>query len=139
LKEAAAIAVASRAMWGSGLRRAVEAWLTQASLPDSNTLMASAAPSGVASDTCLVSACRRYSWQVANAAHTITDEQIRKISALGLSNAELFDLTLASALFSALAIIEPISAAVAAQRELPAIDSTSLRQPTLCDVSSAAL
>ena len=33
--------------------------------------------------------------------------------ALGLSDAELLDLTLAAALFSALAIIEPISAAVA--------------------------
>ena len=60
-----------------------------------------------------MSACRRYSWQVANAAYTISDEQIRKISALGLSDAELLDLTLAAALFSALAIIEPISAAVA--------------------------
>jgi hypothetical protein len=50
---------------------------------------------------------------VANAAYTISDEQIRKLSALGLSDAELLDLTLATALFSALAIIEPISAAVA--------------------------
>jgi hypothetical protein len=50
---------------------------------------------------------------VANAAHTITDEQIRKMSALGLQDAELLDLTLATALFSALAIIEPISAASA--------------------------
>jgi alkylhydroperoxidase family enzyme len=113
LKEAAAIAVASRAMPGSGLSRAVDQWLSQGSLPDSNTLLSWAAPSGVASDSGLVSACRRYSWQVANAAYTISDEQIRKISALGLSDAELFDLTLATALFSALAIIEPISAAVA--------------------------
>jgi hypothetical protein len=113
LKEAAAIAVASRAMSGSGLRRAVDQWLSQGSLPDSNTLLSWAAPSGVASDSGLVSACRRYSWQVANAAYTISDEQIRKISALGLSDAELLDLTLATALFSALAIIEPISAAVA--------------------------
>jgi hypothetical protein len=50
---------------------------------------------------------------VANAAYTISDEQICRISALGLLDAELFDLTLAAALFSALAIIEPISAAVA--------------------------
>ena len=113
LKEAAAIAVASRAMSGSGLSRAVDQWLSQGSLPDSNTLRSWAAPPGVASDSGLVSACRRYSWQVANAAYTITDEQIRKISALGLSDAELLDLTLATALFSALAIIEPISAAVA--------------------------
>jgi alkylhydroperoxidase family enzyme len=113
LKEAAAIAVASRAMSGSGLSRVVEEWLSQGSLPDSNTLLSRAAPSGVASDSCLVSACRRYSWQVANAAYTISDEQIRKLSALGLSDAEVLDLTLATALFSALAIIEPISAAVA--------------------------
>jgi alkylhydroperoxidase family enzyme len=112
-KEAAAIAVASRAMPGSGLSRAVDRWLSQGSLPDSNTLRSWAAPPGVASDSCLVSACRRYSWQVANAAYTITDEQIRKISALGLLDAEILDLTLATALFSALAIIEPISAAVA--------------------------
>jgi hypothetical protein len=112
-KEAAAIAVASRAMTGSGLSRAVDQWLSQGSLPDSNTLRSWAAPSGIASDSGLVSACRRYAWQVANAAYTITDEQIRKISALGLLDAELLDLTLATALFSALAIIEPISAAVA--------------------------
>jgi alkylhydroperoxidase family enzyme len=113
LKEAAAIAVASRAMSGSGLSRAVDHWLSQGSLPDSKTLLSWAAPSGVASDSGLVSACRRYAWQVANAAYTISDEQIRKIRALGLSDAELLDLTLATALFSALAIIEPISAAVA--------------------------
>ncbi len=113
LREAAAIAVASRARPGSGLSRAVDHWLAQGSLPDSNTLRSWAAPSGVAADSCLVSACRRYSWQVANAAYTISDEQIRKISALGLSDAEFLDLTLATALFSALAIIEPISAAVA--------------------------
>jgi alkylhydroperoxidase family enzyme len=112
-KEAAAIAVASRAMSGSGLSRMVEQWLSQGSLPDSNTLLSRAAPSGFASDSGLVSACRRYSWQVANAAYTISDEQIREISQLGLSDAELLDLTLATALFSALAIIEPISAAVA--------------------------
>jgi hypothetical protein len=113
LKEAAAIAVASRAMSGSGLNRAVDQWLSQASLPDSNTLLSWAAPSGIASDSGLVSACRRYAWQVANAAYTITDAQIRKIRALGLSDAELLDLTLATALFSALAIIEPLCAAVA--------------------------
>lgn len=113
LKEAAAIAVASRAMPGSGLSLAVDQWLSLGSLPDSNTLRSLAAPSGAVTGSELVSACRRYAWQVANAAYTITDEQIRKISALGLSDAELFDLTLAAALFSALAIIEPISAAVA--------------------------
>jgi alkylhydroperoxidase family enzyme len=112
-KEAAAIAVASRAMSGSCLSRAVDQWLSQGSLPDSNTLLSWAAPSGVASDSGLVSACRRYAWQVANAAYTISDEQIRKIRALGLSDAELLDLTLAAALFSALAIIEPLSADVA--------------------------
>jgi hypothetical protein len=113
LKEAAAIAVASRAMADSGLSRAVDHWLSQGSQPDSKTLLLWAAPSRVASESGLVSACRRYSWQVANAAYTISDEQIRKISLLGLSDAELLDLTLATALFSALAIIEPISAAVA--------------------------
>jgi alkylhydroperoxidase family enzyme len=113
LKEAAAIAVVSRAMPGSGLRRVVDQWLPQGSLPDSNTLRTGADPSGVASDSSLVSACRRYAWQVANAAYTISDEQIHKMLALGLGDAELLDLTLTAALFSALAIIEPISAAVA--------------------------
>jgi alkylhydroperoxidase family enzyme len=112
-KEAAAIAVASRAMPGSGLSRVVHQWLPQESLSDSNTLRSWAAPSGVASDSGLVSACRRYAWQVANAAYTITDEQIHKISALGLLDAEILDLTIATALFSALAIIESISTAVA--------------------------
>jgi alkylhydroperoxidase family enzyme len=113
VKEAAAIAVASRAIPGSGLSRAVAQWLPQGSLPDSNTLLTWAAPSGVASDSSLASACLRYSWQVANAAHTVSEEQIREMSKLGLVDAELLDLTLATALFSALAIIEPISAAMA--------------------------
>lgn len=112
LKEAAAIAVACRAMPGSGLSRAVDQWLPQGLLQNSNALRTWAAPSGVASDSSLVSACRRYSWQMANAAHTISDEQIRQMSALGLEDTELLDLTLATALFSALAIIEPISAAM---------------------------
>lgn len=115
LKEAAAIAVASRAMPGSELSRAVDQWLSQESLPDSSTLHSWAATSLVAADADMVSACRRYSWQVANAPYTISDEQIRKMSALGLSDAELLDLTLATALFSALAIVELIGAAVAAE------------------------
>jgi alkylhydroperoxidase family enzyme len=114
-REAAAIAVASRAMPGSGLSRAADHWLSQGSLPDSNTLLSWAAPSRVRSDSGLLTACRRYSWQVANAAYTITDAQIHKLYALGLSDAELLDLTLATAVFSALAIIEPISAAVTAK------------------------
>jgi hypothetical protein len=112
-KEAASIAVASRAMPGSGLTRAVDQWLSHGSLPDSTTLLSWAAPPGFAAELGLVLACRRYAWQVANAAYTITDEQIRKLRALGLSDAELLDLTLAAALFSAISIIEPLSAAVA--------------------------
>jgi hypothetical protein len=113
LKQAAAIAVGSRAMSGSGLSRAVDPWLSPDSLPESNTVRSGAAAPGVASDSGLASACRQYSWQVANAAYTITDEEVRDISAFGLTDAEILDLTLASALFAALAIIEPISAAVA--------------------------
>ncbi|HET6878531.1 MAG TPA: hypothetical protein VFI31_00060 [Pirellulales bacterium] len=112
LKEAAAIAVASRAIPGSGLRRSVDQWLSQASLPDANSLCSGVTGSRAAADSDLVSACRRYSWQVANAAYTITDEQIDKLTALGLSDAELLDLTLTAALFSALAMVESISTAV---------------------------
>ena len=108
LKQAAAIAVASRATPDSGLRSAVEHWLSQASLPDSHALLSHAASSDAAGDAGLEASCRRYSWQVANAAYTIGDEQIRKLSALGLSDAELLDLTLTTAIFSALAVIEPI-------------------------------
>jgi alkylhydroperoxidase family enzyme len=113
LKEAAAIGVASWAMSGSGLSQAADQWLSQESLADSQTLASSASRPGGAADSSLVAACRRYSWQVANAAYTITDEQIGKLSSLGLSDAEILDLTLATSLFSALAIIERISAAVA--------------------------
>jgi alkylhydroperoxidase family enzyme len=111
LKEAAAVAVASRAMPGSGLSKAVDQWAPPGSLPDSKSLCKWCATSCVASDSSLVSECRRYSWQVANAAHTISEEQLRRLSALGLGDAELLDLTLAAAVFSALAIIEPISVA----------------------------
>jgi len=112
-KEAAAIAVASRAMPGSGLRRVVDQWLPQEALPDPSTVGMCAGPFDLASISDLESACRHYAWQVANAAYTISDEQIREMSALGLGDAELLDLTLVAALFSALAIIEPISVAVA--------------------------
>ena len=132
LKEAAAIAVASRAISGSGLRRVVDEWLSEGSLPDSNTLLARAAPSGVAADSGLVSACRRYAWQVANAAYTISDQQIRQLSSLGLSDAELLDLTLATAVFSALAIIEPISAAVAL---VPIAGESRLQSSPVHDIS----
>lgn len=113
LKEAVGIAVTSRAMSGSGLRTAVDGWPTLGASPDSSALGSQADASGASPDPDLVSACRRYAWQVANAAYTITDEQIRRLATLGLSDAELFDLTLAASIFSALAIIEPISAAVA--------------------------
>jgi alkylhydroperoxidase family enzyme len=112
LKEAVAIGVASRAMPGSDLSKLVDQWLPPESMADSKELRAWAAPSGVKSESELASACRRYAWQVANAAYTITDEQIRTLHALGISDAELLDLTLATSLFSALAIIEPISVAV---------------------------
>lgn len=112
LKEAVAIGVASRAMPGSNLSRMVDQWLPCEASSDSKSLRSWAAPSGSGSDLDLVSACRRYSWQVANAAYTIRDEQIRELLELGLTDAELLDLTLATALFSALAIIEPMSVAV---------------------------
>jgi hypothetical protein len=111
-KQAVAIAVASRAMPGSGLMRAVDQWLFQGSLPDSHALRFWAAGQDAASNSSLESACRRYSWQVANAAYSISDDQIRELTAIGLSDGELLDLTLATAVFSALAIIEPISVAV---------------------------
>jgi hypothetical protein len=50
---------------------------------------------------------------VTNAAYTITDEQIRGLHHLGLSDAEVLDITLAVALFSALAIVEPLIMATA--------------------------
>ncbi|QEH32702.1 hypothetical protein OJF2_11810 [Aquisphaera giovannonii] len=113
MKEAMGIAVASRAMPGSPLAAMVDQWLSRSSLADGVTLRTLAAPSGIAAGTDLASASRRYAWRVANAAYTITDEEVSSLAALGLSDAELFDLTLAAAVFSALAIIEPISTAVA--------------------------
>lgn len=113
LKEAAAIAVASRSMQDSGLKEAVEQWLPRELFSNPQALRAWAAPPDREAEPNLVSACRRYAWQVANAAYTITDEQIGELTALGLSDAELLDLTLVTSVFSALAIIEPIAAAVA--------------------------
>jgi hypothetical protein len=123
MKEAAAIGVASRAKSGSDLSLMVDRWASEGSLPDSKMLRSWASQRGVGSDACVISACRQYSWKVANAAHTISDEQIGQISALGFVDAELMDLTLATAVFSALAIIEPIVAAVApksiVERKIP--------------------
>jgi alkylhydroperoxidase family enzyme len=137
LKEAAAIAVASRAMPGSGLRRAADQWLSQESLLDLETLHSRAVAPDVAANSDLESACRRYARQVANAAYTVTDEQIGKLSAFGLSDAELLDLTLATALFSALAIIETISAAVAPGRARRAHQVASAPQAAEAIISSS--
>jgi alkylhydroperoxidase family enzyme len=137
LKEAVAIALASRAMPDSGLSRAVDQWLPRGSVPDSSTLRLWAPPSSVAADLCLVSACRRYSWQVANAAYKISDEQNLEMSALGLLDAELLDLTLASAVFSALAILEPISAAVAPLTSQPGESPTPRDRISQCVPASA--
>jgi hypothetical protein len=126
LKEAAAIAVASRAMPGSDLRRAVDPWLPPGSVPDSDKHRPWSVRPGAA-DSSLESECRRYAWQVANAAHTITDEQLGQMSALGLAEAELLDLTLAAALFAALATIEPIGAAVAPPADRPAVEAAAAR------------
>jgi alkylhydroperoxidase family enzyme len=112
LKVAMAIGVASRAMPGSELRKTVEQWLPPEALGDAKAVRAWAAPPSGGAGADLASACRRYAWQVANAAYTVTDDQIRQLATLGLSDAELLDLTLATSLFSALAIIEPISAAI---------------------------
>ena len=113
-KEAVAIAVASRAMFGSGLIRIVDHWLAQSSLPDSATLLTLAASPGSDSGTGLASACRRYAWRVSNAAHTVSDEEIGRLHTLGLSDQEVLDLTLGSSLFSALAIVEPLIVVVVA-------------------------
>ena len=126
LREAIAIGVASRAMPGSDLSRAVDPWLPRESSRDLNAHRASTAPSDNGSDSALVSACRRYAWQVANAPYTITEEQIGELESLGLSDAELLDLTVATAVFAALAIIEPISRAVTSA----SIDAEKTLHPT---------
>jgi hypothetical protein len=128
-REAVAIGVTSRSMPDSDLRRAFDRWLPREALADSKALRAWAAPPGSDGDSDLISACRRYSWQVANAAWTITDEQVAQLSALGLSDADRLDLTLATAAFSALAIIEPIS--MAAAESSPATSSPPER---ICEV-----
>jgi hypothetical protein len=58
--------------------------------------------------------------------YVMTRERALSQSSLALSDAELLDLTLAAALFSALAIIEPLCAAVA---PIP-IDGTQRLEPT---------
>jgi hypothetical protein len=113
-KQAVAIATTSNAMLDSSLRPTVARWLGQDSLSDLEMLRAPAATRECDGDSSLVTACRRYAWRVSNAAYTVTDEEIAGLHALGLSDAEVLDLTLGSALFSALAIVEPLVAAVTA-------------------------
>jgi hypothetical protein len=115
-KDAVAVAVSSRAMFDSGLLPFVDLWLSRASLPDARMLLSMAAATGTASEPDLVSACRRYAWLVSNAAYTVTDEQIHELHALGLSDAEVLDLTLAVALFAGLAIVEPLIRAASPAR-----------------------
>lgn len=132
LKEAAAIAASSRAVAGSGLASAIDHWLSRGPALHSTKLTPGAAPPGAAGDSPLASACRRYSWRVANAAYTISDEQIRELASLGLPDAELLDLALAGAVFSALAIVEAIGLAVApppvaARNTLPAMRTPEIQ------------
>lgn len=124
LKEAIAIGVASRALPGSGLRKLFDQWIPVEASRDTKSLKSWTFPADNRSESRLVSACRQYAWRVANAAYTITDEHIHELSALGLSDAERLDLTLATSAFSALAIIEPISLAVA-----PAVIATEATLP----------
>jgi len=114
LMEAAGVAAGCRVMAGSELSEMVDRWLDRASLPDSQTLVAVAASLPNRSELPLAAECRRYAWKVSNAAHTVTDDEIGRLLALGLSDAEILDLTLAAALFSALAVIEPLVRGVAA-------------------------
>jgi hypothetical protein len=107
-REAIAIAVASRAMSGSCLVPIGDHWLPRSSSVGVDTRVDPASSIAFATGSDLISTCRRYAWQVSNAAYMITDEQIRGLHALGLSDAEVLDLTLAVALFSALAIVEPL-------------------------------
>jgi hypothetical protein len=107
-KEAVAIAIKSRAMSGSCLIPVVDHWLSRASLMDSRTLHSRASSQIVECHPSLASACRRYARRVANASYSVTDDTIREIRSLGLSDADVLDLTLGAALFSGLAIIEPL-------------------------------
>ena len=81
---------------------------------DSATLLDLSVLPGSTSGPGLASACRRYAWRVSNAAHTVSDEEIGGLHSLGLSDAEILNLTLGWALFSALALVEPLIVAVVA-------------------------
>jgi hypothetical protein len=104
--ETAAIATASLAPTRSSLRQAIDAWLDRASLPDTDWLLARASADD--QDPDLVATIRRYAWKTANAAYTITSQEVAGLRGLGLSDPEVLDLTLAASLFSALAITEPL-------------------------------
>jgi hypothetical protein len=104
--ETAAIATASLAPATSGLRRAIDAWLDRASLPEADWLLARATANDQAPD--LAATSRRYAWKAANAAYSIMPQEIARLQVLGLSDPEVLDLTLAASLFSALAITEPL-------------------------------
>jgi hypothetical protein len=107
--ETAAIATASLALAGSGLRRTIEAWLDQASLPASGCLLARR--SDDEQDSGVAASVRPSARKIAIAADTTTPPEIAHLRTLGLSDAEVLDLTLAASIFSALAIAEPLIAA----------------------------
>jgi alkylhydroperoxidase family enzyme len=105
-----AVATAARTPAGSPLRRMIDAWLAGASLPDTGSLLALARSAVTPAD--LPVAALRYAWQVGQAPYTVTDEDIRRLGAFGLSDAEVLDLCLGASLFAALATIEPLAGAV---------------------------
>ncbi len=84
-----------------------------ARIKGSASIRATAASPGGGPTSELAAVSRRYAWQTANAAYSVTDEQINKLAALGLSDEERLDIALITSIFSAPSIIEPLSIAVA--------------------------
>lgn len=111
--QAAAVAVASRSTPGSTLRPMIDAWLARSSLGDCNTLLPRALPGDAPADQ--ENLCVKYAWRVANAAHTIKDDDLRSLGEAGFSDPEVLDLTIAASLFAALSAIEPLAGVAVAR------------------------
>ena len=106
--EAVGMAVASRAMAGSCLREAIDNWLNQASLLESQPLLEFTLLHANCVPRDLADLCRQFCWRIANEAHKVTGKEIERLRSFGLTDGELLDLTLAVSVYAALSIVEPL-------------------------------
>ena len=85
----------------------VDSWLRAASLPAAADLFQATVSENNAESPSAIR--RQNSLKIANSAHAITEVDVERMHAIGLSDGQVLDITLGTAIFSALVIVEPFA------------------------------